>query len=162
MKKRINKIFINLNHNDDACNKFNNDILSKELGNYIYEQYTSFKEDGNIKLIISSDEEIDNDFKNKLRKMIKEHINSNIVELNKIHNKLIFKSILLSIIGICLIFIAHFFNIHNEYIVSEVLMIAGWVSLWEVFDNLVFKESKWRSRYNGYKKLNKCEIEFER
>ena len=162
MKKVENKIIINLNQNDDACNKFNNNILSKELGNYIYEQYTGFKNDGDIKLIISSDEEMDNNFKNKLRKMIIEYISSNIIELNKIHKKVIIKSILLSIIGICLIFIAHFFNIYNEYIVSEVLMIAGWVSIWEVFDNLVFKESKWRSRYNGYKKLSKCEIEFER
>ena len=39
-------------------------------------------------------------------------------------------------------------------------MIAGWVSLWEVFDNVVFKESKWHSKYNSYKKLSKCEIEF--
>ena len=39
-------------------------------------------------------------------------------------------------------------------------MIAGWVLLWEVFDNLVFKESKWHIKYNNLKKLVKCEIEF--
>ena len=161
MKKNINRIIINLNHNDDACNKFNNHILSKDLGNYIYEQYTSFKNDGIIKLIISSDEEMNKEFKENLRIMIMDYINSNIIDLDKIHKKQYIKSFLLTFIGICLIFIAHFFHIYNEYIVSEVLMIAGWVSIWEVFDNLVFKESKWRSKYNGYKKLKKCEIEFE-
>lgn len=161
MKKVENKIIINLNNNDDACNKFNNSILSNELGNYIYEQYQGFKNEGNIKLIISSDEKMDSDFKNKLENMIMDYFKSNIIELKKIHNKIYIKSLLLSIISICLIFIAHFLNVHNDFIISEVLMIAGWVLLWEVFDNIVFKESKWHSKYNAFRKLIKCKIDFE-
>ena len=161
MKKIVNKIVINLNHNDDVYNKFNNKILSNELRNYIYEQYTSFKEDGSIDIIISSDEDMTDKFKDNVRKMIMDDINSNIIEFNKIQKNLIIKSILLSIIGVCLIITAHFFNVYNEFVVSEVLMIAGWVSIWQVFDNLFFKQSKWQSKYNGYKKLNKCKIKFE-
>ena len=161
MKKIINTININLNHNDDACSKFNDNILSKDLGNYIYEQYSGFKKDGEIKIIISSDEQMNDLVKLKLKNMIMEYFKSNITDLNRIHNKIYIKSFLLSIIGICLIIIAHFFNISHEFIVSEVLMIAGWVSLWEVFDNIVFKESKWHSKYNAFRKLIKSEIVFE-
>ena len=118
MKKNENKIIINLNHNDDAANKFNNDILSKDLGDYIYDQYVRFKTDGKIKIQISSDEEMDNNFKNKLKHMIMDNISSNIVELNKIHKSLYIKSFLLAIIGICLIIVAHLFNLYNLSIAS--------------------------------------------
>ena len=160
MKKIVNKIIINLNKNDDVNSKFNDQILSPELGNYIYDQYTGFKENGIINLVISSDEKMDDEFKNKLTSMIIDYFKSNINELNKIHNKLYIKSMIMSIIGIIFIIITNFLNLYNDHIISEIFMIAGWVLLWEVVDNIVFKESKWHSRYNGYKKLLKCNIEF--
>ena len=158
--KRIKNIEINLNENEDEYNKFNNNILAPDLGTYIYEQYLALGGNVNVKLNISSDQEMSDEYKNKLKNMIKNYFNSNLIELSHIHRNQNIKNILLSLIGICLIFIAHFLNIYNDFIISEVILVAGWVFLWEVFDNIFFKESKWQTKYNVFKKLCKSQIEF--
>lgn len=160
MKKKVREIKIHLNNNEDVYNKFNNDILSIDLGTYIYEQYLLLAEPADIKLKISSDEEMNDSYKNKLQDMIQHYFNTNLKELSRMHRVQNAKNILLSVIGICLVLIAHFLNFYNDFIISEVILVAGWVSLWEVFDNIMFKESKWQIKYNVFKRLCKSEFEF--
>ena len=114
MKKKVREIKIHLNNNEDVYNKFNNDILSIDLGTYIYEQYILLAETTNVKLKISSDEEMNDSYKNKLQDMIQHYFNTNLKELSRIHRVQSAKNILL-----CLVLIAHFLNFYNDLLFQK-------------------------------------------
>ena len=64
MKKQID---IHLNNKEDYKNKYNENILSYELSNYILEETKGISTNKKIEFIISSDFEIDNKEKNNIK-----------------------------------------------------------------------------------------------
>jgi len=76
-----NVIKINIKKKEDYVSKFNDDILSKEISEYILEECKSFniKEDFNI--MISSDYDMNGLEKNKIVDMIRTYFGVEISEL---------------------------------------------------------------------------------
>ena len=159
--KTVNIIDIIINDKEDIYNNFNSSKLSSELGNYIYNQSLgySFKED--IKINIKIDEEVTKKEKNDIVDMIREYFGLSIRETLIYYKYNNFKKVVLFILGIILIYISHFIGTINDFLISEVFLIIGWVAIWEVFENILFVETKKKFKLKRLKKLVKCKISFE-
>lgn len=159
--KKINIINIVVKDKDDLYNRFNNNKLSDDLGNYIYGQSLSYKIKEEIKINIKTEFELNGKEKNNLVDMIREYFGLNIKETLIYYKYNNFKKILLFILGIILICLSHFIEILNDFLISEVFLIIGWVAVWEVFDNILLVETKKKFKLERFRKLVKCKIYFD-
>ena len=157
MKRNVISVFIN--DREDIYNKYNENKLSNELGGYIYNQSLPFKLDKNVKIDIKTKFEIDDVEKEKIKKLIKEYFDLGIKETLVYYKFNNIKNIILSVLGILLIIASRFSS--NNYLISEVFLIVGWVAIWEVFDNILLVETKKRFKLKRLKKLKKYNITFD-
>lgn len=160
--KSTNTIDIIIKDKDDIYNKFNSNKLSSELGNYIYNQSLGCKLKDEIKINVKTANELTSKEKNDIVDMIREYFGLGIQETLIYYKYNNLKKIILFILGILLIYVSHFISIINEFLISEVFLIIGWVAIWEVIENILFVETKKQFKLERLKKLVKCKIVFEK
>lgn len=155
-------INIYLNKKEDITDKFDNNKLSHELSKYIYNKCFGTPIKHNIILNIICNFDINNkDIKN-ITNMIK-HNYKILFKEHTIHlNYNYLKSIILFVIGIIFIGISRIIKFSNNFILGEILLIIGWVSIWEATYNFIFFDSRERIKIKRFKKLIKCEIKFNK
>lgn len=159
--KTVNIIDIIIKDKEDIYNSFNSSKLSSELGNYIYNQSLGYSLKEDIKINIKIDEEVTKNEKNDIVDMIREYFGLSIRETLIYYKYNNFKKAVLFILGVILIYISHFVDTINDFLISEVFLIIGWVAIWEVFENILFVETKKKFKLKQLKKLVKCKISFE-
>lgn len=159
--KIVNTIDIIINDKEDIYNNFNSSKLSSELGNYIYNQSVGYPIKEDIKINIKIEDEVTKNEKNDIVDMIREYFGLSIRETLIYYKYNNFKKITLFILGIILIYISHFVGTINDFLISEVFLIIGWVAIWEVFENILLVETKKKYKLKQFKKLVKCKISFE-
>lgn len=148
-------IKIKLNNYQKAFNEYNDDRLSESLDNYIISE---------AKMVPLNDMDIiikgkyNEDEKNKLIKTIHNYYN----EKNNYYDSIdrydhIFRLILF-FIGVILIILSYI----SRNIVSEVILIVGWVLIWEAIYDLLFNSIKRKRKKHLYEKLSGCKITFEK
>ena len=71
------------------------------------------------------------------------------------------RNIYLTLIGISCLIISFLFSYLNIGLISEVFMIIGWVSIWEIVDDVLFEKTEWRLRKRKYMQLKRAKIVFE-
>ncbi len=158
--KKINIIEIVVKEKDNLYNNFNSNKLSDDLGNYIYSQSLSYKIREEVKINIKTEFELNEKEKNDLVDMIREYFGLSIKETLIYYKYNNFKKTLLFILGVILICLSHFIGILNDFLISEVFLIIGWVAVWEVFDNILLVETKKKFKLERFRKLVKCKIYF--
>lgn len=158
--KNTNVIDIIINDKEDLYNNFNSSKLSSELGNYIYNQSLGYPINEKIKINIKVTESLTDKEKNAVVDMIREYFGLSIRETLIYYKYNNFKKVVLFILGIILIYISHFVGTINDFLISEVFLIIGWVAIWEVFENILLVESKKEFKLKRLKKLVKCKIYF--
>lgn len=159
--KKINAIELVINDKEEFCNSFNNKKLSSDLGNYIYNESLIFNRNESFQINIKTKFDLAKNEKNEIVDMIREYFGLRIRETINYYKFNRIKKILLFLLGIILITISHFVSVNNEFLISEVFLIIGWVAIWEVFDNILLVETKKKFKLNRYKKLVNCKINFE-
>lgn len=151
-------INIKLHNKEDYINKYNDDRLNQELVDYLIEEIKAVPIREKIKLNIKTYFLLEQGEKNHLIDMIRSHFGTDIGELYDLNDKVIIIDFLISIIGIIsLIFYLFLIDIP---VVSEFILIIGWVLLGEVICNILFEVSKTKIRIKKMKKLTSCKIEF--
>lgn len=158
MKKKCSNIKIELKDKEKIYNAFDENKLSDDLGRYIYTQRSSFEINKDIEIDIYFYDNMSSNEKDNIVNMIHEYFKDSVKEMSYVEKQDRIKKILLLILGTILIFLSHLINLNNDFIISEILLIVGWVSIWEVFDNILFRETKRKFRLNIYKKLSICKI----
>ena len=55
---------------------------------------------------------------------------------------------------------SYYLNTNNIYIIEELILILGWVAIWEVADYLLFEDTKNRIKSKRIDELTKATIKF--
>lgn len=156
-----NAIEINIDNFEDAIEKFDNDKLSSKLAKFIYEQYLVLSPNKGIEINVKTTSSLTEEQKHLLADMIHKYFG---LETQK--NILNFKyktryQIILFLIGILLIILSNLSFISKFDTVHEILLIFGWVAVWELIYDIMFVDIKENIKRKRYKKLSKVKINYE-
>ena len=119
----MKNIIVNLNSKNDLYEKYSNG-LSRDLVNYLVRE--AKYADSNIKITINTNLEVDN-----LEMFVKRGLEEAYKEtkkIDKIHN---IKQFMFFIIGLVFLILS---TMGLFSILKEIIIIAGWVAIWEVVD----------------------------
>lgn len=159
--KKTNYIVVDINNKNDLFNQFNKNQISNSLAQYIITNAKIGLPNKNIKIVINQNIALTTQEQKNLVNAIREYFGLRVREKTmylRVNNT---KQILLSIIGIILIVLSELLSMAFEYLIPELLLIAGWIAIWEVLDSILFVDSKTKIEKNIYKKLSVCEIDFQ-
>ena len=149
MKKIIE---ITLNNENDLFDKYNRNIASQELINYLIEKTPYFNMKDSLKIIITNNLEIEDE---DPLSVIKYSLRKEFEELNNDYHKNNIIQLVYLILGIIVLFIS---TIVNAKVFSEVILILGWLFLWTMMELEMFTDKSIRKRRIIIKKLLASEI----
>lgn len=162
IKNKCNKVEISvfISEQKDIVNKFNDDTLSNELSNYIYEECEGYPINSEFQINIETAFPLTDKQKNIIVDLI--HANYGIL----VRENLIYQKkkknleILLFIIGFVFVLSSHLIGNIGFLLFDEVILIIGWVFIWEFAYSVFFHDIKRKIEINRYKKLAKCKVHF--
>ena len=155
-----NIIEINIHNYDYVTEKFDSNKLSRELASFIYNQYTSLSVNKGVELNVNSN--LTEEQENNLADMIHRHFG---LETQKSILTFQYKTkyqILLFLIGIFLIALSNLPFISNLSTLHEILLIFGWVAVWELIYDIMFVDIKENIKRKRFKKLSKVKINYNK
>lgn len=151
-------IDVNINDYSDVLEKFDNDKLSKELAEFIYEQYKSFKPKGNANIKIIASKPLEQNQKHDLAEMIHAYFGLEVQKMLIVSKYHVYFHLFLVLIGIILIGIANLKFVASLNVFKELFVITGWVVISEVIYDIVFEKFKDKIKLKRYKKLASAKI----
>lgn len=157
MKSIIN---ITLNSKSDYLSKYNDKRISRELNDYILEECKSINLDNNLEIHVKTNFEMSDIEKNDLVDMIRENYGIDIREIEMLSKRLFIFNCISVILGI--IFLAIYFFSEGIPVISEFILIIGWLLIWEAASNMVFQNIKNRTKIKRRRKLTECKITFDK
>lgn len=145
-------IKIDLMKEEDIIDTYNSSRISPNLLNYLINEARFIKKEDTIKILINNicqtklnyKEMLYEAFQDEFLNIRKEHIKTNIIQL------------LFFIMGIFFIFLA--FQINNN-IWKEILLISGWVPIWEMIDLELFNDTRGQRKKMILNKLINSQID---
>lgn len=148
-------IKIDINSEEHLLEKYDTSIVNHQLIEYIIKKSLYFDKEDTIKIVINNKcntnvfirEKIIEGLQLEYSLKIKEHYRNNLIQF------------LLLLLGITFLFFSTFFG--EELIWKEVMVIGGWVPIWEMVRIELFDESKIRRRKRLITKIIKSEFEIE-
>jgi len=148
-------IKIDINSEEHLLEKYDTSIVNHQLIEYIIKKSLYFDKEDTIKIVINNKcntnvfirEKIIEGLKLEYSLKIKEHYRNNLIQF------------LLLLLGITFLFFSTFFG--EKLIWKEVMVIGGWVPIWEMVRIELFDESKIRRIKKLIIKLIKSEFEIE-
>ena len=149
MKKVIE---IDLNSKDDLLEKYNNKRISKDLIEYLINEINFINKNDNVVIQINNNINTDIDIVKYLTNGLKDEYKSNI----KSHLKNNIIQIVLFFLGIFFLFLST--QIKGNDIWKEILLIGGWVPIWEMIDLELFNDYRGHKRKRILQKLLDSEI----
>lgn len=155
-----NIIEININNYEDVIEKFDNDKLSNDLANFIYNQYMALpinrKPEINIKTICDLTEEQQGNIADIIHKHFGLEVQKSIVAFR---HKIKYQ-VLLFLIGVLLIAVSNLNFMSELGTIHELFLIAGWVAVWELIYDGFFVDFKEKIKRKRYKKLSNIKINY--
>lgn len=159
MQRKKEIIVVTLNNKNSYKNPFNENKLSQDLSNYILEECKGLNYSDELEIHIKTKFDITREEKVNIINMIRSNYGIDVRENVIYMDHLIKKNILLFIFG-CL-FIAYSFFIEDaSATISEIILIIGWVGIWEVVYSIFFSEYKKRMQIKRLKQLANSRIIF--
>ena len=92
--------------------------------------------------------------------MIRENYGVSIRDTELLSKKLFILNITMTITGI--IFLVFYFLSSNIPIISEFILIIGWILIWEGIYNVIFQSIKNKIKIRKSQKLTHCKINFNK
>lgn len=154
-----NIIKINIKKKDDYVSKYNDDILSKELSNYIIEESRIFHLKSNICIEVTSNYDMDDLEKEKFINMIRTNFSNEIKEMLFYRKKNIIIDFFMFIFGIISLII--YFISSSIPVLSEFILVFSWVLIWESAHNLIFSGFSNKVEIERKKMITNCMIVFK-
>ena len=153
-------IEISFDEKDDYINQFNENKLSNYLSNYILDECKGKSLANRITLNVKVNFKMSSKEKEEYKKMIHENYKSDLSEYMLILKYSNLKKMIVFFAGIILIYLHYFKDISNNKVISEVILVIGWVAIWEAAYTWLFENSKNRVKIKRLKQLTKCKINF--
>ena len=144
---------IEIKNINDALNKYNNNLLNPELDNYLISEIIKSSKNIN-ELSIKSN--LGKDEQDLLINAIHNNYNLKFKDLKLIDKYDDYLRLILLLLGVFLISISQ----ETSSFISEISLIAGWVFIWEMLYDILFKQIKRKRKAVIYRKLSKCKINF--
>ena len=145
-------IEIDLHQESDVIEKYNSKKLSSELLEYMIQEAAMIKETEKIKLLLHTKCDLPIDCVKLIKEGLKEAYHNSIQERHSNNIKQVF----FFVIGVFFIFLST--QVKEEFIWKELLLITGWVPLWELIEVELFADAYGRKRRKIIKKLLQGEI----
>ena len=155
MKQNI--IEVVLNSKKDYISQFHDKKISKELSDYILNESKAFKPNEKLEIHVFSNNMSVKE-QHEFIDMIRENYGIDIRELCILSEKKNVSNLLCLLFGILALFLNLLVDIIP--IVSEFILILGWVLIWEGIYNILFDELKTRIMIRRLKNLTSCKIKF--
>lgn len=146
------EIIVDIRNVEDILEKYNNKRVNKKLIDYLINEVKYIDQSEKITIIINNQTKTKLDIKEILINSLKSKYNNFGIEYHR--NNLIQLGLLF--LGILLIFISSLINV--KYIWKEVILIMGWVPIWEAVKVELFKDFRGIRRKNIISKLLESEI----
>ena len=148
-------VIVDIQKEEDLIEKYNVNIVNHNLISYLIKKTIYVNKDEKIEIIIHNKcntkidvkENIIEGLKLEYEQMLKGQERNNILQL------------FLLFLGITLLFLSTFLN--DEFIWKEMLLIIGWVPIWEMVDIELFTESKERKIRRNIERLLNSEFKIE-
>lgn len=154
-----NVIRINIKNKEDYVSKYNDDILSKDLSDYIMDEYKSFNVKEDFHIEISSDYDMGGSEKDKIVDMIRANFGTELSDLIDYRRRTIYMDAVIMFLGvIALIFYLFSSNIP---VLSEVILVFSWMLVGESLYNLIFTGFSNKIDMLRRKNLVNCKIVFK-
>lgn len=147
-----NLLKIDIDNKYDLIDKYNEKKLSNELLKYIINQTIFTKKNKKIKIVINKKININKDSVEMIREGLKKEYTKSLEERNRNNAK----QFILLILGMIFIFIAT--RIENRGMWREIILITGWVPIWEMVKIELFSDVYGRRKRRIIKKLLTSEI----
>ena len=151
-KKNIKIIKVDLDRKFDFLRKYNDKKVSNKLLEYIIDQIGTYKESDKVKIVLNKRCELDVNAIRLIKDGLKEEYKKSI-DLRDQNN---LKQLWMLAMGVIFLFLST--KISDTSIWKEVLVIIGWVPIWEMIEVELFPDAIERKRRKAIKKLLKCEI----
>lgn len=153
----IKIIEIDLDSKLEYLNKYDDNMISEELLNYVLDTFDNVK--NNVVLQIKFNYNATNKELLKIENLMKK---SFLIELDNIKKKLKKQRVidLLLLLWGMLVLVIYFFMKNYEFVLlTELLMITSWVSLWKFVENILFDRRLLIIKKKKYEKLVNAKIE---
>lgn len=154
--KSIIKIY--LKDSNDYRNQYNREILSYQLSEYILDELKGIDLKQKIEFNISTEFEMNDQEKNCLVDMIRNNFGADISEIINIEKKQRIIHCLILIIAIVLIIISYLLHV---WLLSEFILILGWVLLGESICNFLYKGMETNYEISRRKQIVNAKIVFD-
>lgn len=159
MQKQKEIIVLTLDDDTIYKNPFNENKLSDSLSNYILEECKGFDYNSEIEIHIKTNFDVKREEKINIINMIRTNYVNDIKENDVYMNHLIRRNIVFFLGGG--LFTAYSFVVESiSPILSEIVLIIGWIGIWEVVYSIFFSESKKRLETKRLKQLANSKIIF--
>ena len=147
----MKNITVNLKKEEDLYDKYS-DNVSRDLLDYLINEARYTK--GDIKITINTTLDIKN-----IESLIKDGLLKISNETRKLDMILDMKQVMFLMIGVIFLIISGFI-FYN--VIKEIIVIAGWVAIWEVVDISLNVDSKSRANIKLIKRLMNSKIEINK
>lgn len=153
-----NVIKIHLKQREDYKNVYNEEIISYNLSNYIFEELKGIDLKQKIKFVVSSDFNMDEQERENFVYMIRKNFGADITEIINLSKKQRMSNYLIFVLGIIFILIYSVFNLE---VISEFILIFGWVFIGEATCNFFYKGIENRYQIMRRKQVSEAKIIFQ-
>ncbi len=146
-------IEIGLCHVEDLVEKYNQNRVSRDLIDYIISESILIGKKDKLKLVIYNKCQVENCWEMIQKGLEQEYKRS--LKYDRFNDMKQW-----SLLGIGLFFLLLTILSENSFLINEVFLIIGWVSIWEVIDIALFKDTKERRKREILKKIlmSECEV----
>lgn len=142
----MKSIVVNIRRERDLYEKYSNKVSSELIKHLINE--AKVKDD--VEIIVNTKLDIKN-----IDKLIKTGLEASIKDIKKIDKFYDNKQVILFIVGMLFLI---FSTLTKPEIIKELILIIGWVAVWEVLDIAINVDSKQKNNRKTINKLINCEI----
>lgn len=148
MEKVIN---VDIKEMDDLVERYNEEIVSKDLTKYILNQAKYVNKKEKVKVAIDIKFETNVDVVHLIKKSLKNEYDLNLKK-SYITN---IRQLFFLFFGMAFLFLS---TIINNEIISEVILIGGWILIWEMLDLQLFTDTELQRDKMILKKLLKSDF----
>ena len=158
IKLKTLKIEVTVKNIEELYHPLNNKTLNPSLANLLYDECLGKEKKSKIDIHIITYKKIQEEKKEEIRHLIHNHFKEQKkeIQLKKQTSHLFYSSILL--IGILFLLLSF---ITQSELIEEILLILGWIAIWEVVENFLFQESKESLKQKRYKELGSARIYYK-
>lgn len=142
----MKSIIVNIRREKDLYEKYSNEV-SSELIKYLIDEAKA-KDD--VEIIVNTKLDIKN-----IDKLVKQGLEDSIKDIRTLDKFYDNKQIILFIVGIIFLIIS---TLTKPEIIKELILIIGWIAVWEVLDIAINIDSKQKHNKKIVNKLINCKI----